>query len=138
MKGSIFILVVLALGLAGSGPAWSAVQDQVLVHLPYSVAVGNRVLPPGEYLIKPLETAGGHAVWFIFGDHGRRHEATLTAIPAVSRQTPSQTEVVLDRLDKDEYVLDQMWIEGQKDGYHFILPERLKAHTREHASTGGE
>ena len=125
---------VLACGFA-TAVAAAATTDQVVVNLPYRVTVNDRVLEPGEYIIKQADSLGGSRwVVQIFKEKGMKHETTMMTIPTVDRKTPENTVVVLHNFGKD-YYFDKIWIQGKDYGYEFVLPEKVKSRERErHAS----
>jgi hypothetical protein len=123
-------VVVLAFGFASATAG--AVTDQVTVRLPYPVTVGERVLEPGEYLIRQMGGLGGDRwVVQIFRDQGMKHETTVMTIPTVGRKTPNRTVVQLHRFPREEYYFDKIWIQGKDYGYEFILPDRVKSREKE-------
>jgi hypothetical protein len=119
--------LLLVLGLVISG---AKATDRVSVNMPYPVTIGQKTLPPGEYLIRPLTNGGGSRVLGIFSGDERKHEATVMTIPALDRRTPEETKIVLHRFG-DEYYFDKIWIQGKDYGYEFILPEDVKSRMRE-------
>lgn len=123
----------LVAGLAGTylivGAQAGPVNDQVNVELPYSVTVGGKVLQPGQYEIKELNTAGKSPVLQIFTNDGMKLETSVMTVPALENKTPEQTEVILHHIG-DDYYFDKIWIQGKDYGYEFVLPGNVRA--REH------
>jgi hypothetical protein len=120
-------LAMLAIPARAQGPLY----DKVIVDLPYSVTIGDKVLKPGNYEIRQNDSmGGGNRVLLIYGG-GDNHFITSTlTIPALDNLTPRDTRVVLHRFGND-YYFDKIWIEGKNYGYEFPLPESVKSRERE-------
>jgi hypothetical protein len=120
-------LATLVLPVLAQGPLY----DKVIVDLPYSVTIGNKVLQPGNYVIRqnPSESGGGR-VLLIYSDGGRHFETSAMTIAALDQLTPKNTKVVLHRFGND-YYFDKVWIQGKNYGYEFPLPESVKSRQRE-------
>jgi len=126
---------VLALGLATWTPskAQGPLYDRVNVNLPYSVTIGERTLPPGDYVIQQLrDQGGGSRVLLIYSDSGMKFETSAMTIPALDNRTPEDTKVVLHHFGND-YYFDKVWIQGKDYGYEFPLPDAVKSRERERA-----
>jgi len=125
---------VLALGVASLTVATKAqgpLYDRVDVNLPYTVAIGDKVLPPGDYVIRQLPSPGGASrVLLIYSDNGMRFETSAMTIPCLDNRTPEDTKVVLHHFGND-YYFDKIWIQGKDYGYEFVLPDSIKARERE-------
>jgi len=125
---------VLALGLAAwitpgfaQGPLW----DVVKIDLPYTVTIGDRNLPPGEYTIEQMhDTGGGSRVLLIYGNNGMKFETSAMTIPCLDPNTAPSTKVVLHHFGPD-YYFDKIWIEGKDYGYEFPLPNSVKSREKE-------
>jgi hypothetical protein len=134
--GTILITAgVMALGLATWTPsnAQGPLYDRVNVNLPYSVSIGERTLPPGDYVIQQLRDAGGGSrVLLIYSDNGMKFETSAMTIPALDNRTPEDTKVVLHHFGND-YYFDKIWIQGKDYGYEFPLPDAVKSRERERA-----
>jgi hypothetical protein len=128
------IAIAAALGL---GPAaWLAPQamaqpewDVVHVNLPYSIDVGKKVLPAGEYTIQQLHSDNSPILLFYNGK-GVKFETSAMTIKALDLNTPEKTSVVLHRIG-DDYYIDKIWIQGKDYGYEIPLPSRVKAREKE-------
>jgi hypothetical protein len=120
-------LAILTIPVLAQGPLY----DKVIVDLPYSVTIGNKVLQPGNYVIRqnPSEGGGGR-VLLIYSDKGRHFETSTMTIAALDNLTPKDTKVVLHRFGND-YFFDKIWIQGKNYGYEFPLPESVKSRQRE-------
>jgi hypothetical protein len=126
---------VLALGLASWTPskAQGPLYDRVNVNLPYSVTIGERTLPPGDYVIQQLrDQGGGSRVLLIYSDNGMKFETSAMTIPALQGTSVTQdnTRVVLHHFGSD-YYFDKVWIQGKDYGYEFPLPDAVKSRQRE-------
>jgi hypothetical protein len=134
--GTIIITAgILALGLATWTPskAQGPLYDRVKVNLPYSVTIGERTLPPGDYVIQQLrDSGGGSRVLLIYSDSGMKFETSAMTIPALDNRTPEDTKVVLHHFGND-YYFDKVWIQGKNYGYEFPMPDAVKARERERA-----
>jgi len=125
---------VLALGVASLTVATKAqgpLYDRVDVNLPYTISIGDKVLPPGDYVIRQLPSPGGASrVLLIYSDNGMRFETSAMTIPCLDNRTPEDTKVVLHHFGND-YYFDKIWIQGKDYGYEFVLPDSVKARERE-------
>jgi len=126
---------VLALGLATFTPskAQGPLYDRVNVNLPYSVSIGERTLPPGDYVIQQLrDQGGGSRVLLIYSDNGMKFETSAMTIPALegNNVTQENTRVILHHFGND-YYFDKVWIQGKDYGYEFPLPDAVKSRQRE-------
>jgi hypothetical protein len=126
---------VVALGLATWTPskAQGPLFDRVNVNLPYSVTIGERTLPPGDYTIQQLrDQGGGSRVLLIYSDSGMKFETSAMTIPALENRTQEDTRVILHHFGND-YYFDKVWIQGKDYGYEFPLPDAVKSRERERA-----
>jgi hypothetical protein len=126
---------VVALGLATWTPskAQGPLYDRVNVNLPYSVSIGERTLPPGDYVIQQLRDQGGNSrVLLIYSDNGMKFETSAMTIPALQGTgvTQDNTRVMLHHFGND-YYFDKVWIQGKDYGYEFPLPDAVKSRQRE-------
>lgn len=133
--GTMFITAgVVALGLAAwitPSKAQGPMYDRVNVNLPYSVTVGDRTLPPGDYVIQQLrDQAGNSRVLLIYSDNGMKFETSAMTIPALDPNTPENTRVILHHFGND-YYFDKIWIQGKDYGYEFPVPDSVKARQNE-------
>jgi hypothetical protein len=133
--GSILMTAgVMALGLAAwntPSKAQGPLYDRVNVNLPYSVTIGDRTLPPGDYVIQQLRDQGGNSrVLLIYSDNGMKFETSAMTIPALDPNTPENTKVILHHFGND-YYFDKVWIQGKDYGYEFPLPDSVKSRQRE-------
>ena len=120
-------LATLAVPMWAQGPLY----DKVIVDLPYAVTIGNKVLQPGNYVIRQNDSMGGGSrVLLIYSNGGRSFETSTMTIPALDQRTPESTKVVLHRFGND-YFFDKIWIQGKNYGYEFPLPESVKSRQRE-------
>jgi hypothetical protein len=124
---AVSVLAIVAIAALAQGPLY----DKVIVDLPYSVTIGNKVLQPGNYVIRqnPSEGGGGRTL-LIYSDKGRHFETSAMTIAALDTLTPKETKVVLHRFGND-YFFDKIWVQGKNYGYEFPLPESVKSRERE-------
>jgi len=133
--GTMFITAgVLALGLAAwntPSNAQGPLYDRVNVSLPYSVTIADRTLQPGDYVIQQLrDQSGGSRVLLIYSDNGMKFETSAMTIPALDKNTPEHTRVILHHFGND-YYFDKIWIQGKDYGYEFPVPDSVKARQNE-------
>jgi hypothetical protein len=122
-----FGIATLAVPARAQGPLY----DTVIVDLPYSVTIGQKVLQPGNYVIRQNRSeGGGNRVLLIYSDRGMKFETSTLTIPTLDNMTPNNTKVVLHRFGND-YFFDKIWIQGKNYGYEFPLPESVKSRERE-------
>lgn len=125
---------ITALGLATlvtPAKAQGPMYDRVEVNLPYSVTIGDRTLPPGDYVIQQLRDAGGDSrVLLIYSDNGMKFETSAMTIPTLDVNTPEHTSVILHHFGPD-YYFDKVWIQGKNYGYEFPLPNSVKMREKE-------
>jgi hypothetical protein len=125
----------LVIGLAAVNPtavAQGPLYDKVLVNLPYTITIGERVLQPGDYTIRQLPSAADSRVLLIYSDNGMKFETSAMTIPTLDNRTPDDTKVILHHFGND-YYFDKIWIQGKNYGYEFPLPDAVKARERERA-----
>jgi hypothetical protein len=122
----------LALGLAMLIPsrAQGPLYDVVKVNLPYTVTVGDKILQPGDYIIKELPSEDKSRVLLIYGDNGMKFETSVMTIPAYDPQTLDKSEVKLHHIGND-YYFDKIWVQGKNYGYEFPIPSNLKEREKE-------
>ena len=118
--------------VAGSGNVMAdPMYDAVSVNLPYPVMVDNMVLQPGHYLIRQIDTSSANdRTMTIESDCGIRLKTLILPITAFDHATPGKTTITLQRLGND-YYLDKIGILGNRYGYEFPLPARVKARQNE-------
>ena len=125
---------ILALGLASwvtPGRAQSPMFDRVEVNIPYTVTVGDKTLPPGDYVIQQTRDFGGdQRALLIYSNNGTKFVTTAVTIPALDVNTPDHTSVTLHHYGPD-YYFDKVWIQGKDYGYEFPLPSAVKAREKE-------
>jgi len=118
----------LAVGVTGQG-----MTDGIKVDLPYRVTIGDTVLEPGEYEIRRA-SQNQDQILRIFSNDKMRYETHVITVPALDKDTPEETKVVLHHIG-DDYYFDKIWIQGKDYGYEFVLPERAQALKRELAAS---
>jgi len=131
---TMMLAATLALGTASFGPQLSAqpLWDVVKVNLPYTVTLGHKTLPPGEYTIQQLRTPGSK-VLLIYNEDGMKFQTSAMTINALKNQTPEDTTVSLHHIG-DAYYMDKIFIQGKNYGYEFPLPRRVREREKEMAA----
>ncbi|HUB78690.1 MAG TPA: hypothetical protein VMB03_07845 [Bryobacteraceae bacterium] len=115
---------------ASAQPMW----DQVKVHLPYSVTIENKTIPPGNYWIKQLDNPEGNSpVLLVYGKNGMHFKTSALTIPTMDVKTPTKTDVTLQHIG-DNYYLYKIWIAGKNYGYEIPLPKNVRERATEAAS----
>jgi hypothetical protein len=124
----------LALGCAlwpTPGSAQGPMYDRIKVNLPYTVTLGDKTLPPGDYVIQQnRDSGGGSRVLLIYGDNGMKFETTAMTIPALDPNTARDTTVILHHFGND-YYFDKVWVQGKDYGYEFPVPDSVRAREKE-------
>jgi hypothetical protein len=101
-------------------------SDRFEITLSQPVTVGNKVLTPGEYSVKPLTLAGGDApVLMISGPRGIHLQTAALITATVENRIQPETRVTLHHIGS-RYYLDNIWVKGMDYGYHFPLPKGVK------------
>lgn len=106
---------------ASAQPMW----DIVKVSLPYSVTIGEKTLPPGDYMIKQLEGPGDSPVLLIYNGTGLKLQTSALTIKAEDVNTPAKTEVTLHHIG-DNYYINKVWVAGKNYGYQIPLPKNVR------------
>jgi len=107
--------------------------NQVKVHLPYTVVIGSKQLAPGDYEILPVTVSSGKLLG-IYSDDRRAYEALLPTAPATEAEPAESTKLILHDDGHGEYTLDQMWIQGNDQGYEILSPKSGAARERQASS----
>jgi hypothetical protein len=128
MRVSGVLLVFLTLA-AASLVANAQTFPKVEVHLPCTVVVGSKQIAPGDYEIHPVSVPTVGKLFGIYSD-GRTFEAWLSAIPASKPDPARTTKLVLHDNGRGAYTLDQMWIQGSKEGYEFLPSKSVTSRER--------
>jgi hypothetical protein len=87
----------------------------VNVHIPYSVTAGSKLLPPGDYTIRPLS---GSPDTFVVLKDNQRAETVLRAVFMDNPDSANKTDIVLHS-NGEGYAMDEMWVAGY-GGYEFL------------------
>jgi len=101
-------------GVFAQGPA----GDRVLVTFDRPVQVGSQTLPAGEYLVRQVTSASNPRVLEFTSDNGTKLDATVTAIPILQNNAPSETKVILEN-EGGGARLSRIWVQGKNYGYEF-------------------
>jgi len=113
-------------GLQGQGPMY----DRINVNLPYTVTVGEKTLPPGDYVIQRMPDNGGSRVLLFYSDSGMKFETVALPIAALDINTARETKLVLNHVGEDYYI-NKIWVQGKDYGYELPMPKSLKARRTE-------
>jgi len=128
------VAAALALGIAmllTPGAKAQPLDDRVNVTMPYTTVIGHKTLPPGDYVIQRMPSAGGGGrVLLIYSDRGMKFETSAITIPCLDPKIARDTKVVLSRIG-DDYFYDKVWVQGKEYGYEFILPKEARMRRRE-------
>jgi hypothetical protein len=136
---AIRVLSVLSILAATSFIANAQTFGKVNANIPYTVMIGSKQLPPGNYEILPAPGSAVGNLYAIYSDDRATFVGLLSAIPTSEAQPARSTELVLRANGRGEYTLDQLWIEGRTDGYEFVTPKSEPSRERESTSgTPGE
>jgi hypothetical protein len=97
---------------------------QIKVNFPNPVFVGNKTLPPGNYLFEQLAGQNNPTVFKIYKENSDKPEfealASHTTIDTrVDPGTPVRTRFVLLQVG-DNYYLSKLWLGGQSQGWDFL------------------
>jgi len=117
--------------LAAPGAQAQPLDDRVNVTMPYTTVIGHKTLPPGDYVIQRMPSAGGGGrVLLIYSDRGMKFETSAITIPCLDPKIARDTKVVLSRVG-DDYFYDKVWVQGKEYGYEFVLPRDARMRRRE-------
>src|SRR5262245_33289818 len=113
------VAATLALGIAmfvSPGAKAMPLDDRVVVNMPYTTIIGEKTLPPGDYVIQRMRDAGGGGrVLLVYSDNGMKFETSAITIPVLDQNTARDTKVVLSKIG-DDYYYDKVWVEGKQYG----------------------
>jgi hypothetical protein len=108
--------------------------DMVKVDLPYTVTLGDKTLPPGNYTIQQLENAGGDSpVLLIYNGNGMKFQTSAMTVKAMDVTPPSDSSVSLHHIGNN-YYFDKVWVAGKNYGYEIPLPKSVQEREAEAAS----
>jgi hypothetical protein len=120
------LLIVIALATAAilAAQTLQPNQPQVKVTFTEPVVVGDKTLPPGNYLFRGIPGQNNPTVFEIYKENGDKPEfqtlASQTTIDTrVDPGTPVRTRFVLLQVD-NRYYLSKLWLGGQAQGWDFL------------------
>jgi hypothetical protein len=120
------LLTILALAFAASIAAQTDVPNamQIKVNFTSPVFVGDKTLPPGNYLFEQLAGQNNPTVFKIYKENSDKPQfeaiASQTTIDTrVDPGTPVRTRFVLLQVG-DNYYLSKLWLGGQAQGWDFL------------------
>jgi hypothetical protein len=128
----VAVAAVIVLGAAFTLRS-QGLTDGIKVTLPEPVTVGEVVLDPGDYEIRRASTATDQVLQ-IFSKDKLRYQTNVLTIPALEKDTPEDSKVILHHIG-DKYYFDKIFMQGKDYGYEFVLPDRVRALQRELAVT---
>jgi hypothetical protein len=140
MKTNLFKNTVGAIALASAG--WlvaisltaQPMYDRIHVNLPYTVALQNDTLQPGDYIIQQLPSAAGDGrILLFYSNDGMKFETSAMTIPALDPNTPRDTKVILNQVGPDYYI-SKIWVQGKDYGYELPVPKSIKERQNERAT----
>jgi len=106
---------LLGVGLLLAGSAAQAQETHIKANVPFDFAVGNKVLPAGEYEVTTV-TAGNEGL-LIRSDAGKSAAFAVTNMCS-SNKPSDKTKLVFHAL-AGQYFLSQVWMEGNTAGRQF-------------------
>ena len=122
--GTKIALAMIGTGLAASAAFAGLNGGRVNITLPDSVVVDGKAIPSGDYTITEVPL-GAESVFVFRNDHGDSE----AVVPATRTVTPpdrnyfggsNKTEVTLTPSEDGTLHLNDMFIEGDSAGYHFM------------------
>jgi len=102
----------LGLGLLLAVSVTQAQEAGVKANIPFDFIVGNRVLPAGEYIVKPVGDTQ-QAIWICSGDY---KTAIASNSFACEQSRPSSETKMVFRAVGGQYFLSQVWAQGYSQG----------------------
>lgn len=118
----IAILMAVAL-LIIAAPRAARAQDRVVATVPFAFIVGDKELPPGEYVIR--QEAESPSVLAIESADGRRN-VYVTTIGSSEDRSASSAELVFRRYD-NQYFLNRV-VAGPDEEREIVLTDREMDH----------
>jgi len=117
-----FLTLAFAASLAAQTDEPNAIQ--IKVNFTNPVFVGDKTLPPGNYLFEELAGQNNPTVFKVYKENSDKPEfetvASQTAIDTrVNPATPVRTRFVLLQVG-DNYYLSKLWLGGQAQGWDFL------------------
>ncbi len=123
-----FLLVVASIALAGIGLAPSARADQwnkkTVLTVNETIQVPNKVLPPGKYVLKLLDSPSNRHVVQIFNEDETEILTTLLAIPNYRLQPTADTKFSFWEMPPGQPKALRAWFyPGDNFGQEFAYPK---------------
>jgi len=114
------LCLIVMFGLVVCGISYSEpLYDIVEVDLSRPVDIGPTVLQPGHYRFEQVNGKTDPSIFKVTGDQGEVATLTSVGFDAYKQPGPAkETKLVLTKVG-DKYYLDQIWIQGQSQGYEF-------------------
>ena len=116
---------LLVLGLSVAAQA----NDQVIVNLPFQVHTQDKVLEPGQYVIREMNTnTGGHKVLAIY--KGGEFQEMVSTNATEDPHNAHKSKLTLQQVG-DDFYLSKVWVQGRNVGYQLNLPAAAKSRMKE-------
>ena len=110
------LLLILTVGTV------SAQSERIgVINIPFNFIIGQKILPAGEYTIRPNQT-DSKTVWLVQGNDTQAGAFFLT-IPVLARETQEKTRLVFHKYG-DQYFLSQIWTAGDNSGRELSMPRK--------------
>lgn len=122
------VLAVACIGLLGSAVAPSARADEwtkrTVITVHETIQVPNKVLPPGTYVMKLMDSPSNRHIVQIF-DQGEQHlETTILAIPNYRLEPTGKTVITFWETPPGQPKALRAWFyPGDNFGQEFAYPE---------------
>lgn len=118
---NLVLASVAAIGMAVTASAQQPYFDFVHITLPYAANLGDKTLPPGDYLIQELRSEDPTVLLFYNGN-GMKFEVSALTSKTLEPNTARSTNLTLRQVG-ETYYLDKLWIQGKSFGFEFPLPK---------------
>ncbi|MDQ3254159.1 MAG: hypothetical protein M3R15_09680 [Acidobacteriota bacterium] len=107
---TITLLSLFCIPAATSADAQSA--DRIVMKIPFDFVAGKKILPAGEYTVKPTLSS---RVTLIRNADGRRDHTTILTMPVPPETLALAAKLVFHRYG-DQYFLYQIWTPASERG----------------------
>ncbi len=119
MKNQAFrtITMVSLFFLLAAASAYAQSADRIVMKIPFDFVAGKKILPAGEYIVKPTLSS---RLTLIRNAGGRRDYTTVLTMPVPPETMTPTAKLVFHRYG-DQYFLFQVWTPASERGGQ--LPE---------------
>ena len=111
MKTNAIALLAITVGLA-VGVASAQLPEPLTFRTPFAFAVGDRVLPAGEYIVRASSTP---MMILSFTSADGKANAFIRSIPVQKAETETRTSLVFHRYGV-HYYISEIWTPGESIG----------------------